>query len=311
MILRRRLLSSPFGKGGGGIAQARRSDDGGGFARQPPLLPTPPFHFAICDLPICYLLPRLPKWHPRLFLNKQLANPPPRFGDRPSQNPCFFSATRHFPLQVHLSSHPPPAPNLPCFRYVMLPIRPIFSPSESPASPDGGTCPIGGPTSGPTSGRLNLLLSYAGWHQDPWVDRLPKLLEPMGVQSHRAGSGRQAQDVIKNIPIHIAVVDLGLPLEAQPAPDASLLDSAPELEEGGARLLELLHRMNTPPPTVVVKRARSTRDDHRDMAQALRMGAFAVVDRPHDAHDLNVLLEVLRRCLCRFYQGRWPGGLAT
>ncbi|MBS0189542.1 MAG: hypothetical protein U0573_08930 [Phycisphaerales bacterium] len=151
--------------------------------------------------------------------------------------------------------------------------------------------------------RLNLLLSYAGWHPDPWVDRLPRLLEPMGVISHRAGSGKQAQDVIKSVPIHIAVVDLGLPLDVAAGP-------APELEEGGARLLELLHRMTTPPPTVVVKRARSARDDHREMAQALRLGAFAVVDRPHDANDLNVLLEVLRRCLCRFYQGRWPGGVS-
>ena len=177
----------------------------------------------------------------------------------------------------------------------MLPIEP------HPGNP-ASCCPPGG--------RLNLLLSYAGWHPDPWVDRLPKLLEPMGILSHRAGSGREAQDVIKSIPIHIAVVDLGLPLDLTPVGVVVDADApvAPELEEGGARLLELLHRMSTPPPTVVVKRARSVRDDHRDMAQALRMGVFAVVDRPHDAHDLNVLLEVLRRCLGRFYQGRWPGG---
>ncbi|MFO0861031.1 MAG: hypothetical protein U0570_10770 [Phycisphaerales bacterium] len=157
-----------------------------------------------------------------------------------------------------------------------------------------------------TGPRLNLLLSYAGWHRDPWVDRLGLMLEPMGIQSHRAESGKQAQDVIKSIPIHIAVVDLGLPLDVT----AATAGPAPELEEGGARLLELLHRMTTPPPTVVVKRARSARDDHREMAHALRLGAFAVVDRPHDANDLNVLLEVLRRCLCRFYQGRWPGGVS-
>ena len=88
-------------------------------------------------------------------------------------------------------------------------------------------------------GRLNLLLSYAGWHQDPWVDRLPKLLEPMGVLSHRAESGREAQDVIRHTPIHIAVVDLGLPLDTVDS-DAD----APELSEGGSRLLELLHRLD-------------------------------------------------------------------
>lgn len=194
----------------------------------------------------------------------------------------------------------------------MLPVRPTFSPSALPGLPGEGGGGAG--QSGaecPPGGRLNLLLSYAGWQPDPWVERLPRLLEPMGILSHRAGSGKQAQDVIKSVQIHIAVVDLGLPLD--PTPPGVNLDqgSAPELEEGGARLLELLHRMSTPPPTVVVKRARSQRDDHRDMAQALRMGAFAVVDRPHDAQDLNVLLEVLRRCLGRFYQGRWPGALPS
>ncbi len=193
----------------------------------------------------------------------------------------------------------------------MIPIRPILaSDSASPGTPGDGGRNLCGTSDSVPGGRLNLLLSYAGWHPDPWVERLPRLLEPMGVLSHRAGSGREAQDVIKSIPIHIAVVDLGLPLDLTPQA-VSEQTSAPELEEGGARLLELLHRMSTPPPTVVVKRARSQRDDHRDMAQALRMGAFAVVDRPHDVHDLNVLLEVLRRCLGRFYKGRWPGALPS
>ena len=176
-----------------------------------------------------------------------------------------------------------------------------------PGPPSAGQTPPGTPAPTPStpphSGRLNLLLSYAGWQPDPWVERLPPLLEPMGVQSLRAATGREAQDVIRHNPIHIAVVDLGLPLDTVDT-DAD----APELSEGGSRLLELLHRLDQPPPTVVVKRARSTRDDHRDMAAALRLGAFAVVDRPRDQHDLNLILEVLRRCLTRFYQGRWPGG---
>ena len=162
-------------------------------------------------------------------------------------------------------------------------------------------------------GRLNLLLSYAGYQPDPWVERLPPLLEPMGIISLRAATGREASDVIRANPIHIAVVDLGLPLEEH-APGESLVDSpghdlppdAPDLQEAGPKLLEMLARLTCPPPTVVVKRARSHRDDHREMAAALRAGAFAVVDRPRDLHDLNVLLEVLRRCLARFYHGRWP-----
>lgn len=146
-------------------------------------------------------------------------------------------------------------------------------------------------------GRLNLLLSSAGWQTDPWVECLPRLLAPLGVQSYRACSGRKATEVIRALPIHIAVVDLGLPLEEGPAEQAV---------EGGTRVLELLSRMPRPPATVVVKRGRTMRDDCRELNAALRAGAFAVVDRPRDTHDVNVLLEVMRRMLARFYQGRWP-----
>jgi hypothetical protein len=119
----------------------------------------------------------------------------------------------------------------------------------------------------------------------------------MGIWSLKAGTGREASDVIKSNRIHIAVVDLGLPLDQA--------DSA--ADEAGPRLLELLARLAEPPPTVVVKRSRSHRDDSREIAAALRAGAFAVVDRPSCARDLEVVLEVLRRCMGRFYKGRWPG----
>jgi DNA-binding response OmpR family regulator len=146
-------------------------------------------------------------------------------------------------------------------------------------------------------GRLNLLLSYAGWARESWADRLPLLLEPLGIRSLRASSGRQASQVISESPVHIAVVDLGLPLD----------EAHRESEEGGARLLELLSRLRQPPPFVVVKTARTRRDESREIATALRLGAFAVVDRPRDSSDLELMLEVLRRCLHRHYRGRWPG----
>lgn len=156
------------------------------------------------------------------------------------------------------------------------------------------------------SGRLNLLLSYGGWQAESWVDSLPRLLEPMGVISHRAGTGREATNVIRSRPIHIAIVDLGLPLDA-PA-ECAAAAPAPS-EEGGARLLDLLLRLPVPPPTVVVKRSRTHRDDSRELSAALRAGAFAVIDRPDGMRGMEMMLEVLRRCLVRFYQGRWPGSL--
>ncbi|MDX2148932.1 MAG: hypothetical protein SFZ23_15560 [Planctomycetota bacterium] len=149
-------------------------------------------------------------------------------------------------------------------------------------------------------------MSYAGWQPDPWVDRLPRLLEPMGVVSLTASSGREATRMIESFPIHIAIVDLALPFDATSCGVAGPGRAASD--EAGAKLLELLARLSQPPPTVVVKRSRSTRDDRREMSAALRAGAFAVVDRPRDASDLERILEVLRRCLLRHYQGRWPGG---
>jgi DNA-binding NarL/FixJ family response regulator len=131
----------------------------------------------------------------------------------------------------------------------------------------------------------------------------------MGVHSLRADTGRQAQNLIQSYPIHIAVVDLGLPLDGsaptlhQSAPSPPTSDDS---TEGGCRLLELLARLDAPPPTVIVKRGRSTRDDSRELSDALRLGAFAVIDRPSGTRDLELLLEVLRRALTRFYAGRWP-----
>ena len=150
-------------------------------------------------------------------------------------------------------------------------------------------------------GRMNLLLSYAGWQQDDrWVDRLPRLLEPMGVRSVVAPSGRAATRVIETTPIHVAVVDLGLPMD----------DAQPGGSEAGAKLLELLSRHANRPPTVVIKRTRTSRDEAAELSAALRAGAFAVLDRPRGDGDLELLLNVLRRLLERHYAGRWPGGVA-
>lgn len=179
-------------------------------------------------------------------------------------------------------------------------------PSDSAGSPVGGpgTTPPDGGSAGAVGGgghnRLNLLLSTGAWQPDPWVQRLPRMLDPMGVRSHVAASARSAERVIQTNPIHIAIVDLALPLEDQTTPD----------DEAGVQLLELLARMPVPPPTVVIKRRRSVRDDRREIAAALRAGAFAVVDRPNAQTELESLLEVLRRCLARYYAGRWPNGHA-
>jgi CheY-like chemotaxis protein len=165
----------------------------------------------------------------------------------------------------------------------------------------------GAPGVAPASGRMNLLLTdstaQTGTEPDTWVRRLPQLLEPLGIQAHHAASGTEASALLGTMTIHIAVVDLGLPLEHVPAPA-----HAPE---AGWRLLEILSRLGHRPPTVAIKSARTRRDEARELNAALRLGAFAVVDRPRSTRELEILLEVLRRCLLRHYRGRWPAQNGT
>ncbi|RMH10885.1 MAG: response regulator [Planctomycetota bacterium] len=168
----------------------------------------------------------------------------------------------------------------------------------------GGAHGSTGVADGSSGSRLNLLLSYGGFSDNPWVDRLPRLLEPLGVRSLRAGTGTEATRVIQSYPIHIAVVDLGLPMDLSSSERSGG-------HEAGPRILELLRRLESPPPIVVVKPACSHRDDARQITAALRAGVYAVVDRPHGQGDLELMLGVLQRCLRRFYQNRWPGGIAS
>ena len=148
--------------------------------------------------------------------------------------------------------------------------------------------------------RLNLLLSYGGWREQPTVDQLARLLEPMGICSLRADSGEEAQQIIREFIIHIAVVDLSIPLHQKPDKAASSAPASP----GGPRILQLLRRLDQPPPTVVVRPPQSAaRESARSLAAALREGAFAVLDRP--VH-LETMLQTMRRVLRRHYADHWP-----
>lgn len=166
---------------------------------------------------------------------------------------------------------------------------------NSGGSHGGGSTPD--PQDRSTPGRLNLLLSDASYHVDSWASRLPTLLSPMGIHAHRAGSGQQASNLIETMTIHVALVDLGLPLECcEPS----------EAKEGGYRLLDILARLAHRPPTVAITSARTPRDESRQLNAALKHGAFAVINRPRTPRDVETLLEVLRRCVIRHYKGQWP-----
>ena len=148
--------------------------------------------------------------------------------------------------------------------------------------------------SGPDDSRLNLLLSYGRWQEGSVIDQLPRLLAPMGIHSVTVDSGEAAAEAIKALAIHIAMVDLAVPLR-----------SSGQSRAAGARLLELLRRLDQPPPTVVIRPPQPTaRDSARLLSAALREGVFAVLDRPL---ALEPILEVMRRILRRHYADVWPG----
>ena len=148
-------------------------------------------------------------------------------------------------------------------------------------------------TSNPDS-RLNLLLSYGGWREHAAVKQLPRLLEPMGIRALEADTGEEATSLIEHQPVHIAVVDLEIPLNA----------TANRQEPAGPRILQLLRRLDQPPPTIVIRpRQASNRQDARQLTASLREGAFAVIDRPL---QLETILDTLRRVLRRHYQDTWP-----
>jgi len=171
--------------------------------------------------------------------------------------------------------------------------------------PHSGNPHAGNGSDAGSRGRLNLLLTDGGWQEESWADRLPRLLEPMGVRAVRAGCGREAEETLRTTPVHAAVLDLSLPLDARTRRVADAKNRlAVRLDEGGVRLLELMGRLNPRPPLVVVRQPRTVREDQRVLALAMKLGAFAVVDRPV---DLERMLQILGRLLERHYRGRWPG----
>ncbi len=150
-------------------------------------------------------------------------------------------------------------------------------------------------SSGAVTPRLNLLLSHAGWREDTVVEQLPRLLAPLGIHSIQVTSGQEAAQVIQRFEVHIAVVDLEIPLQQGDSSSG---------REGGTRTLQLLRRLNQPPPTVLVRPPQpKTRENVRSLVEALREGAFAVLDRPL---EMETMLEVMRRILSRYYEDLWP-----
>ncbi len=82
-----------------------------------------------------------------------------------------------------------------------------------------------------TQSRFTVLLAneQEGWHQT-----VRQLLEPQGVQTVSARSGREALSLIESRPIHVAVLDAQMP------------------QLGGLQVVRRLRDLPNPPPAILV-----------------------------------------------------------
>ena len=161
-------------------------------------------------------------------------------------------------------------------------------------------------------GRFNVLLTEDREHPiEHWTRQVSRLLEPQGVKAFIARSGREALDISSELPIHAAVVDLATPRDAQGKVINASADKTTSggggsggTSGGGLWLLEVLNRQPQRPPVVVVNgRTYSSRQAQRMLNEALRLGAFSVLNTPV---QIEALLSVIQRLLEREYHGRWP-----
>jgi CheY-like chemotaxis protein len=132
------------------------------------------------------------------------------------------------------------------------------------------------------SNRFTVLLAneQEGWHQT-----VRQLLQPQGVQTVSARSGRDALDLIESRPIHVAVLDQQMPVL------------------GGLQVVRLMRELHKAPPAILLAADLTTHLLH----EALGMHVFSVLSKPV---DLNALLDTLARVMRRHYEGRWPADLA-
>ncbi len=136
-----------------------------------------------------------------------------------------------------------------------------------------------------TTTRLTVLLAneQEGWHQT-----VRGLLQPQGVQTISAHSGREALAVIESQPVHLAVLDAQMP------------------GLGGMQVVKIMREMDKSTPARKSPPAILVADDMSSalLREALGMHVFSVLSKPV---DFNLLLDAMARVLKRHYESRWPG----
>jgi two-component system, NtrC family, response regulator HydG len=131
----------------------------------------------------------------------------------------------------------------------------------------------------PSAHRLTVLLAD---QSDGWGVTIRKLLEPQGVQTIAAHTGREALRLIEGGHIHVAVLDQQMP------------------QLGGMQVVKRMMALPDAPPAILLA-------DHLTnhlLHEALGMKVFSVLSKPV---DFNLLLDSLARVMRRHYESRWPG----
>jgi CheY-like chemotaxis protein len=109
-----------------------------------------------------------------------------------------------------------------------------------------------------------------------------QLLEPQGVQTLVARTGREALEMVRSQPVHVVVLDVQMP------------------QLGGLQALRLMREVvKTPPPAILL----ADRLSNNLLREALTMDVFSVMPKPV---ELNRLLDSIARVIKRHYESRWP-----
>jgi CheY-like chemotaxis protein len=130
-----------------------------------------------------------------------------------------------------------------------------------------------------TSNRLTVLLAN---EQEDWHHTVSRLLEPQGVQTVSAHTGREAFELLQSMPVvHAAVLDVQMP------------------QLGGLQVIRLLRELQRATPAILLANHLTS----HLLSEALGMQVFSVLSKPV---DFNVLLDSLARVLRRYHENRWP-----
>jgi DNA-binding NtrC family response regulator len=117
--------------------------------------------------------------------------------------------------------------------------------------------------------------------QEGWHETIAGLLEPQGVHTVFARSGREALDLIESTPLHAAVLDTRMP------------------GLGGLQVIKLMRELHKAIPAILL----ADQMTNHLLREALGMQVFSVLTKPV---DFNLLLDALARVLRRYHENRWP-----